>query len=257
MDDRTFIEWDKDDLDALDMMKVDVLALGMLTCIRKAFDLIADHKGERYELATIPSQDDARSTTCCARRVARRVPGRKPRADEHAAAAAAADILRSRHRSRDRAAGSDPGRHGASLSEAPAEMHGRGRISSPSRQAATRMNSSRRAAQDPRRAAVPGTGDAARHRGRQNLPSEKPTACAARWRRSAMSAPSANFEDKMVDGMIGRGYDPEFAKNCFEQIKGFGSYGFPGKPCRQLRAAGLCLGLAQMLSSRRVLLRRC
>ena len=47
MDDRTFIEWDKDDVDALSMMKVDVLALGMLTCIRKCFDLIADHKGER------------------------------------------------------------------------------------------------------------------------------------------------------------------------------------------------------------------
>ena len=41
MEDRTFIEWDKDDIDALGLMKVDVLALGMLTCIRKAFDLIA------------------------------------------------------------------------------------------------------------------------------------------------------------------------------------------------------------------------
>src|ERR1700746_2926099 len=59
MEDRTFIEWDKDDVDALHMMKVDVLALGMLTCIRKCFDLIADHKGERFALATIP-QDDQR-----------------------------------------------------------------------------------------------------------------------------------------------------------------------------------------------------
>jgi error-prone DNA polymerase len=58
MDDRTFVEWDKDDVDALRMMKVDVLALGMLTCIRKCFDLIADHKGERYELADIKSKDD-------------------------------------------------------------------------------------------------------------------------------------------------------------------------------------------------------
>ena len=57
MDDRTFIEWDKDDVDALSMMKVDVLALGMLTCIRKCFDLIADHKGERWELATVPQDD--------------------------------------------------------------------------------------------------------------------------------------------------------------------------------------------------------
>src|ERR1700712_3453816 len=58
MDDRTFIEWDKDDVDALNMMKVDVLALGMLTCIRKCFDLIADHKGTRYQLADIKSKDD-------------------------------------------------------------------------------------------------------------------------------------------------------------------------------------------------------
>ncbi|MEP6839607.1 MAG: error-prone DNA polymerase, partial [Bradyrhizobium sp.] len=57
MDDRTFIEWDKDDVDALKMMKVDVLALGMLTCIRKCFDLIDHHKGERWELATVPQDD--------------------------------------------------------------------------------------------------------------------------------------------------------------------------------------------------------
>ncbi|MDO9057794.1 MAG: error-prone DNA polymerase, partial [Bradyrhizobium sp.] len=54
MDDRTFIEWDKDDVDALKMMKVDVLALGMLTCIRKCFDLIAEHKGEHWQLASVP-----------------------------------------------------------------------------------------------------------------------------------------------------------------------------------------------------------
>src|SRR5438876_4333868 len=58
MEDRTFIEWDKDDIDALNMMKVDVLALGMLTCIRKCFDLIANHKGQRYELADIKAEDD-------------------------------------------------------------------------------------------------------------------------------------------------------------------------------------------------------
>jgi DNA polymerase III alpha subunit len=47
MEDRTVIEWDKDDIDALGILKVDVLALGMLTCIRKAFDLIAAHHGTR------------------------------------------------------------------------------------------------------------------------------------------------------------------------------------------------------------------
>jgi len=58
MDDRTFIEWDKDDVDALSMMKVDVLALGMLTCIRKCFDLIDQHKGKRYALSDIKGEDD-------------------------------------------------------------------------------------------------------------------------------------------------------------------------------------------------------
>ena len=57
MKDRTFVEWDKDDLEALGLMKVDVLGLGMLTCIRKAFELLARHKGLHLTLASV-SQDD-------------------------------------------------------------------------------------------------------------------------------------------------------------------------------------------------------
>ncbi|OAN50106.1 error-prone DNA polymerase [Magnetospirillum moscoviense] len=59
MDGRTVIEWDKDDLDTLGMVKVDVLALGMLTCIRKAFALLADHCGIEIDLATVPREDPA------------------------------------------------------------------------------------------------------------------------------------------------------------------------------------------------------
>ena len=59
MEDRTVIEWDKDDIDVLGMLKVDVLSLGMLTCIRKAFDLIAAHEGVRYTLASLPPEDPA------------------------------------------------------------------------------------------------------------------------------------------------------------------------------------------------------
>ncbi len=59
MPDRTFIEWDKDDIDALGLMKVDVLALGMLTCIRKAFDLLARHEGKHIGLADVPREDTA------------------------------------------------------------------------------------------------------------------------------------------------------------------------------------------------------
>lgn len=58
MEERTFIEWDKDDIDVLGLMKVDVLALGMLTCIRKAFDLIRTHEGEGFDLATLPAEQE-------------------------------------------------------------------------------------------------------------------------------------------------------------------------------------------------------
>ncbi|MDO5603888.1 MAG: error-prone DNA polymerase [Paracoccus sp. (in: a-proteobacteria)] len=59
MEDRTIIEWDKDDIDALGILKVDVLGLGMLTCIRKAFDLLHHHEGQALSLATLPPEDGA------------------------------------------------------------------------------------------------------------------------------------------------------------------------------------------------------
>ena len=57
MEDRQVIEWDKDDVDALKFMKVDVLGLGMLSCMRGAFDLMRAHKGVDLDLATIPAED--------------------------------------------------------------------------------------------------------------------------------------------------------------------------------------------------------
>ncbi|WP_370162478.1 error-prone DNA polymerase, partial [Limimaricola soesokkakensis] len=57
MEDRQVIEWDKDDIDVLKFMKVDVLALGMLSCMRRAFDLLTAHKDIRLDLATIPAED--------------------------------------------------------------------------------------------------------------------------------------------------------------------------------------------------------
>lgn len=59
MENRTCIEWNKDDIDTLGFMKIDVLALGMLTCIRKAFDLVKKHYGKDYTLANIPEDDPA------------------------------------------------------------------------------------------------------------------------------------------------------------------------------------------------------
>jgi error-prone DNA polymerase len=60
MADRTVIQWEKDDLESLQLLKVDCLALGMLTCIRKALDLVRSHRGRDLELATIP-KDDAKT----------------------------------------------------------------------------------------------------------------------------------------------------------------------------------------------------
>ena len=59
MPERTFVEWDKDDLDALGILKIDVLGLGMLSCLRKALDLVERHYGEKLTLATIPAEDPA------------------------------------------------------------------------------------------------------------------------------------------------------------------------------------------------------
>ena len=59
MPDRTVIEWDKDDLDALGILKVDCLALGMLTAIQKCFELVERHYGRRLTLATVPAEDPA------------------------------------------------------------------------------------------------------------------------------------------------------------------------------------------------------
>jgi error-prone DNA polymerase len=59
MPDRTIIQWDKDDLEAMKLLKVDVLALGMLSCIRRCLDLLRAHRGRDYTLATIPAEDKA------------------------------------------------------------------------------------------------------------------------------------------------------------------------------------------------------
>jgi hypothetical protein len=59
MENRQVIEWDKDDIDVLKFMKVDVLGLGMLGCMRRCFDLLAEHKGMSLDLATIPAEDEA------------------------------------------------------------------------------------------------------------------------------------------------------------------------------------------------------
>ncbi len=128
MEGRTVLQWDKDDLDELGILKVDCLALGMLTAIRKCFALVERHHGRRLTLAGIPEGDAAvydrisRADTMGVFQIESRG------ADEHAAAAETALLLRSGHRGRHRASRPHPGPDGASLL-APPGRRGNGRLS--------------------------------------------------------------------------------------------------------------------------------
>lgn len=225
MDDRTFIEWDKDDVDALNMMKVDVLALGMLTCIRKCFDLIAEHKGQRYVLSDIKSEDDdevyqmlQRGESLGVFQVESRaqinmLPRLKPRTFYDLVIEVAivrpgpiqGDMVHPylRRRKMNPEDIEYPYPKGGNKNELREVLHKTLGVPLFQEQAM--------------RIAIVAAG----------FTSEE-----ANGLRRAMATfrnvgTIGNFEEKMIGNMIRRGYDPQFARNCFEQIKGFGSYGFP------------------------------
>ncbi len=175
MENRQVIEWDKNDIDTLKFMKVDVLGLGMLGCMRRAFDLLREHKGETRDIATIPLDDEPtyamirKADTIGTFQIESRaqmamLPRLKP-----------AKLLRPRHPGRDRPAGADPGRHGASLSAPPDGRETAG-LSPAGAEARSR--------EDPRRAAVPGAGHAGGDRMRGLHARPRPTSSAAPWRPS-------------------------------------------------------------------------
>ena len=225
MEDRTTIEWDKDDIEALRILKVDVLGLGMLTCIRRGFDLIAQHHGRRIALEDLPP-DDPRDLCHAARaRMPGRLPGGKPRADEHAAAPAAQGILRpggrrsrSCARARSRATWCIPicaGDRARSRSTCrPVRARPAGRAEQVlGKTSACRCSRNRRCS-----IAIVGGGVHARPGGRVaprhgDLPlSGQGLAVPREVRRAAWRA-AATTQD--------------FAERCFRQIEGFGTYGFP------------------------------
>jgi error-prone DNA polymerase len=226
MDDRTFIEWDKDDVDALNMMKVDVLALGMLTCIRKCFDLIADHKGERYELADIKSVDDdevyqmlQRGESLGVFQVESRaqmnmLPRLKPRVFYDLVIEVA--IVRPGPIQGDMVHPYLRRRNGIEMESYPSPSPAHGDKDELRKVLHKTLG-------------VPLFQEQAM---RIAIEAAKFTSEEANGLRRSMATfrnvgTIGKFEDKMIGNMIARGYDPEFAKNCFEQIKGFGSYGFP------------------------------
>jgi error-prone DNA polymerase len=225
MDDRTFIEWDRDDIDIIGMMKVDVLALGMLTCIRKCFDLIADHKGQRYELADIRSEDDndvyrmlQRGESLGVFQVESRaqmnmLPRLKPRTFYDLVIEVA--IVR-------------PGpiqgnmvhpylkRRTMKLEEIEYPYPKGGNPDELKTILCKTLG-------------VPLFQEQAM---RIAMAAAEFTPAEANGLRRAMATfrnvgTMPKFEERMVGRMIARGYDPQFAQSCFDQIKGFGSYGFP------------------------------
>ena len=225
MDDRTFIEWDKDDVDALNMMKVDVLALGMLTCIRKCFDLIADRKGERFELATVPQDQKPVYDMLCrgellgvfqveSRAQMNMLPRLKPVKFYDLVIEVA--IVR-------------PGPiQGDMVHPYLRRRNGQEKVAYPSPSPSHGDKDELRRVLH-KTLGVPLFQEQAM---RIAIEAAKFTAEEANGLRRAMATfrnvgTIGKFESKMVNNMIARGYDPEFAKNCFDQIKGFGSYGFP------------------------------
>jgi len=225
MEDRTFIEWDKDDVDALNMMKVDVLALGMLTCIRKCFDLIANHKDKRWELATIPQDDKPVYDMLCrgeslgvfqveSRAQMNMLPRLKPRVFYDLVIEVA--IVRPGPIQGDMVHPYLRRRNGIEKVTYPAPSPEHGDADELRRVLHKTLG-------------VPLFQEQAM---RIAIEAAKFTPEEANGLRRSMATfrnlgTIGKFESKMIGNMIARGYAPEFAKNCFDQIKGFGSYGFP------------------------------
>ncbi len=225
MDDRTVIEWNKDDLDALDILKVDVLSLGMLTCIRKAFDMIRFHHGLPFTLATLPKEDRAtydmleKADTIGVFQVESRaqmsmLPRLKPRVFYDLVVQVA--IVRPGPIQGDMVHPYLRRRQGKEEHELPWR--------DPAFGTADELSDVLKATygvplfqEQAMKIAIVAAGF---------TPAE-----ADQLRRSMASFRNHGtihkFEEKFIKGMTSRGYRPDYAERCFNQIKGFADYGFP------------------------------
>ncbi len=225
MDERTFIEWDKDDISALGLMKVDVLALGMLTCIRKALDLIAMHGGPQLELATIPREDPLvyamlqKADSVGVFQVESRaqmnmLPRIKPACFYDLVIEVA--IVR-------------PGPiQGDMVHPYLRRRQGKERVNYPSPSPAHGPKDELERVLG-KTLGVPLFQEQAM---RIAIEAAKFTPEEANKLRRAMATfrrvgTIHLFQEKMVQGMVSRGYEADFAARCFKQIEGFGEYGFP------------------------------
>jgi error-prone DNA polymerase len=217
MVDRQVIEWDKDDIDALRFMKVDVLALGMLTAMKRGLDLLAEHKDIRLDLATIPSEDPRtyamirKADTLGVFQIESRaqmamLPRIKPRTFYDLVIEVAivrpgpiqGDMVHPYLRRRE---GKEPVEYPKPELE---KVLGK-TLGVPLFQ------------EQAMRVAIECAGF---------TPSE-----ADQLRRAMatfkFTGGVSHFKDKLIAGMVERGYAAEFAERTFSQLEGFGSYGFP------------------------------
>ncbi len=225
MDDRTFIEWDKDDIAALGLLKVDVLALGMLTCIRKAFDLIRQHEGKTVTLASVPREDPVVYDMLCkadsvgvfqveSRAQMNMLPRLKPRTFYDLVIEVAivrpgpiqGDMVHPYLRRRDGV----EAEHYPSPSPEHGDKDELKNILGKTKGVPLFQEQAMRIA-----LVAAKFSDAEVNELRK--------AMATFRRRGTIGL----LEEKMVSRMAARGYDRDFAQRCFNQIKGFGEYGFP------------------------------
>ncbi|MEJ6009186.1 error-prone DNA polymerase [Novosphingobium aquae] len=225
MPERSFIEWDKDDIEALGILKVDVLALGMLTCIRKCLDLLGEHHGQNLTLATVPKEDPAVYDMLCkgdslgvfqveSRAQMNMLPRLRPRQFYDLVIEVA--IVRPGPIQGDMVHPYLKRRRGAEKVEIPAPGPAHG----PPDELTSILG---------RTLGVPIFQEQAM---KIALDAAKFTGAEANRLRKAMATFRSRgmvdeLQDMMVGRMIERGYDPDFAERCFNQIKGFGEYGFP------------------------------
>ncbi len=225
MPDRSFIEWDKDDIEALGILKVDVLALGMLTCIRKCLDLLEDHHDRSLSLATVPREDPEvyamlrKGDSLGVFQVESRaqmnmLPRLRPR--EFYDLVIQVAIVRPGPIQGDMVHPYLKRRRGEEKVEipAPAPQHG------PPDELSSILE---------RTLGVPIFQEQAM---KIALDAAKFSSVEANRLRKAMATFRSRgmvdeLQDMMVERMVGRGYDRDFAQRCFNQIRGFGEYGFP------------------------------
>ncbi len=225
MADRTVIEWDKDDIDTLGILKVDVLGLGMLTCIRKCFELLEAWYGLNYSLATVPREDPVVYEMLCradsvgvfqveSRAQMNMLPRLKPRCFYDLVIEVAivrpgpiqGDMVHPYLRRRDGTEPEDYPSPGPAFGPPDELRKVLGRTKGVPLFQEQAMKLAMTAAEF-----TPGEMNELRK------------AMATFRRRGTIG----RLEQKMVSRMVERGYERDFAQRCFSQIKGFGEYGFP------------------------------